>query len=109
MPAKANCDSSQKNSAVVIFLKRKIAAVFCFLRQNKPEDAEITEKNYTCILSVRCDTILNNIQWLSKEKADIVPENGVIFEEKAVTFYEGESVFNLLVREMKKIKFIWNL
>ena len=70
----------------------------------EPEDVEITEKNYTCILSVRCDTILNNIQWLSKEKADIVPENGVIFEERTVTFYEGESVFNLLVREMKKNK-----
>lgn len=70
----------------------------------EPEAAEITQKKYTCILSVRCDTILNNIQWLNKEKTDIVPEDGIIYEERAVTFYEGESVFNVLVREMKQNK-----
>ena len=31
-----------------------------------------------------------------------VPADGVIFPQTTVTFYEGESVFNLLQREMKK-------
>ncbi|MBR1970714.1 MAG: DUF4430 domain-containing protein [Clostridia bacterium] len=57
-----------------------------------------------CTLSVRCDTILNNITSFNKEKVDIVPQNGVVFAEKSVVFYEGESVFNLLVREMKQNK-----
>ena len=70
----------------------------------EPENAVITDKELTCTLSVRCDTILENIAWLDKEKVDIVPKDGVIFAEKAVTFYEGESVFNLLIREMKKNK-----
>ncbi|MBR3996513.1 MAG: DUF4430 domain-containing protein [Clostridia bacterium] len=70
----------------------------------EPQDAVISDKELTCTLSVRCDTILNNIAWLDKDKVDIVPKDGVIFAEKTVTFYEGESVFNLLMREMKRNK-----
>ncbi|MBP3359499.1 MAG: DUF4430 domain-containing protein [Clostridia bacterium] len=70
----------------------------------EPQDAVISDKELTCTLSVRCDTILQNISWLDAEKAEIVPEDGVILAEKTVTFYEGESVFNLLVREMKRNK-----
>lgn len=70
----------------------------------EPQDAVISDKEYTCTLSVRCDTILKNLTKLDKEKADIVPADGVIFAEKKVSFYEGESVFDLLFREMKKNK-----
>lgn len=70
--------------------------------QEKNIDA--TDNKLTCTLSVRCDTILENINWLKKEKVDIVPSDGVIFAEKKVVFYEGESVFNVLLREMKKNK-----
>lgn len=68
------------------------------------ENAVVTNKELTCTLSVRCDTILNNMKWLNKEKTQLVPKDGVIFSEKTVTFYEGESVFNLLLREMKRNK-----
>lgn len=68
----------------------------------EPQDAVVTNKEFTCTLSVRCDTILQNIAWLDKEKVDIVPKDGVIFAEKTVTFYDGESVFDLLFREMKQ-------
>lgn len=70
----------------------------------EPENAVISNKQHTCTLSVRCDTILENIAWLDKEKVQLVPKDGVIYAEKTVTFYEGESVFNLLVREMKRNK-----
>ncbi len=70
----------------------------------EPQDTQITDKALTCTLSVRCDTILKNIQWLKEEKVNIVPKDGVIFAEKEVTFYEGESVFNVTLREMKKNK-----
>lgn len=69
-----------------------------------PQDAVIKDTAYTCTLSVRCDTILKNIQWLDPEKVELVPEEGVIFPAAKVTFYEGESVFNVLLREMKKNK-----
>jgi len=70
----------------------------------EPQNATITDVERTCTLSVRCDTILNNIDWLDPEKVELVPEDGVIFATKTVTFYEGESVFNVLHREMKKAK-----
>jgi len=70
----------------------------------EPQDSVISDKELTCTLSVRCNTVLENLSWLDKEKLDIIPENGIIFEEKTVTFYEGESVFNLLLREMKRNK-----
>ncbi len=68
-----------------------------------PENTE-PPSALTCTLSVRCDTILQNMSWLEKGKADIIPKNGIIFAESAVSFYEGESVFNVLLREMKKNK-----
>lgn len=68
----------------------------------EPEDVTISDTAYTCTLTVRCDTILDNMGWLDPAKVDLVPEDGVIFPETTVTFYEGESVFNLLQREMKK-------
>ena len=70
----------------------------------EPENSLVTDKKLTCTLSVRCDTILNNIEYFDKEKVDILPKDGIIFAEKTVVFYEGESVFNLLMREMKRNK-----
>lgn len=70
----------------------------------EPQNIIISDNQYTCTLSVRCDTILNNIEWLDKEKLELIPEYGVLFEEREVTFFEGESVFNILLREMKKNK-----
>jgi hypothetical protein len=70
----------------------------------EPQNVNISDRLYTCTLSVRCDTILKNIKWLDPEKMELVPKDGVIFGKKEVTFYEGESVFNVLMREMKKNK-----
>jgi len=73
----------------------------------KPEPVEaqsavIGDTKLTCTLSVSCSTILNNMELLEKDKQALVPVDGVIFANKTVTFYEGESVFNVLQREMKK-------
>lgn len=68
----------------------------------EPQNTVISDKELTCTLSVRCDIILKNIKWLDKDKIHLVPKDGVVFAEKTVTFYEGESVFNLLLREMKR-------
>ena len=70
----------------------------------EPQDSIIGDVEYTCTLSVRCDTVLDNIDWLDPEKVELVPEDGVIFARTSVTFYEGESVFNVLQRERKKAK-----
>ncbi len=67
-----------------------------------PEESTVTDAELTCTLSVRCDTILNNLSLVDSSKSGLVPKNGIIFSEKKVSFYEGESVFNLLYREMKQ-------
>jgi hypothetical protein len=40
----------------------------------------------------------------NKDKLEVLPDDGVIFPATKVTFYEGESVFDVLLREMKKAK-----
>lgn len=55
-------------------------------------------------LSVSCRTILNNMELLDPDKKDMVPEDGVIYGEREVSFNPGESVFDLVLREMKNNK-----
>ncbi len=62
-----------------------------------PTEAPI--ERTACTLSIRCDTILNNMTSLDSAKAEIVPPNGVIYSSKTVEFTEGESVFDVLLRE----------
>ena len=70
----------------------------------EPQEIEISSVKQTCKISVSCSTILNNIEWLDEEKIELVPEEGVILPLTEVVFYEGESVFNVLQREMKRNK-----
>lgn len=68
----------------------------------KTVETEEPNKELFCTLSIRCDTILNNLDWLDKNKTSFVPSSGIIFPPTKVVFYEGESVFNVLLRELKK-------
>jgi len=52
----------------------------------------------TCTISIRCDTILSNMDKLKAAKKDIVPLDGVILQSRPVTFTEGESVFDVFKR-----------
>lgn len=70
----------------------------------EPEDAVLGQESYTCTLSVECHTILDNMKNLDPEKVELIPADGIIFPATEVTFYEGESVLNILQREMKKNK-----
>ena len=66
------------------------------------EETPKEEKNELyCTLSVRCDTVFDNISRVSSETLEILPENSIIFAEQQVEFQEGESVFDVLLREMK--------
>ncbi len=65
----------------------------------EPEDQEVDKgKTYTCTFSIECSTILNNLDQLDPDKLEMVPSGGVILEKTTVTFYEGESVFDVLQR-----------
>lgn len=55
-----------------------------------------------CTLSISCATVLDNMESLTKGKEEIIPEKGVVLSPIRTIFYEGESVFNVLSREIKK-------
>ena len=62
------------------------------------------QKKYTCTFSIECSTILDNLDELDPDKIELVPSNGVILPPTDVTFYEGESVFDVLQRVCKENK-----
>ena len=64
----------------------------------EPEDAKITNVEHTCTISISCATILDNMEWLAPEKRELVPEDGWVLKPIEVTFYEGESAFDVLRR-----------
>ena len=69
----------------------------------EPEDQDVDKgKTYTCTFSIECSTILNNLDQLDPDKLEMVPSSGVILPTTTVTFYEGESVFDVLQRLCKE-------
>ena len=71
----------------------------------EPDNSEINNKKaYTCTFSIECSTILNNLKNLDPDKLELIPVNGVILAPIKVTFYEGESVFDVLQRVCKEKK-----
>lgn len=63
--------------------------------------SESTSSNVsTCTVTVRCDTILDNIEKLTEGKETLVPSNGVILSTVTVEFKDGETVFDVLKRAL---------
>ena len=83
-----------------------------YVPESQPAQAVQTPQGHTVnedgsfmvYLTVRVDTILNNMNLLCTEKHELVPANGVIFPMTAVEAFEGESVFNVLQREMRRAR-----
>lgn len=53
---------------------------------------------YTCTLSIECASIFNNLSMLNQNKLELLPAGGIILPPTTVSFYEGESVFDVLQR-----------
>ncbi|QNK60208.1 DUF4430 domain-containing protein [Paenibacillus sp. PAMC21692] len=75
--------------------------------EGKPEPVEWQdavvedEVEYKATLSVTAKTILNNLHLFDQDKLEMLPEDGVIYAPRTVTFNKGESVFDVLLREMR--------
>lgn len=66
----------------------------------EPGSVEIDKsKPGTCYLRIACDSILDNMEDLTEGKDVLIPADGMIFGEQEVTFYQGESVYDVLLRE----------
>ena len=67
---------------------------------DKIQNPDPSDNTLTCTMKISCETALGK----TSDKITLIPENGILYPEQNVVFYEGESVFNVLVREMKKQK-----
>lgn len=70
--------------------------------ENPYADDQSDERS--CYVSVVCDTIYSNLDYFNKEKLEILPQKGIILPSTKVEFYEGESVFSVTHRVLKKNK-----
>ena len=68
----------------------------------EPEDMVIGSDYFTVTLSVRGHNILYNLDLLHRDKHELIPADGWILPPTEVVAYQGESVFNLLQREMRR-------
>ena len=64
--------------------------------ENRLVESEDTEN--LCTITIRCDTIFDNLDSLEEAKAPYVPENGEILPVITVEFTPGETVFDVLHR-----------
>lgn len=87
-----------------------IQAVEVDVPEGKPQPVEEEgheidkSESGTCTLTVECSTILHNMEKLDTAKTALVPEDGIIYATREVTFYDGETVFDVLKRELQKEK-----
>lgn len=74
----------------------------------KGSTAEVEDTNgdakLTCTLEVRCDTLLAQLDKLQKDKAALVPKDGVILKETEIEFEAGASVFDVFRKVLKEQK-----
>ncbi|MCH5185780.1 MAG: DUF4430 domain-containing protein [Oscillospiraceae bacterium] len=66
---------------------------------NRDDIENPTDGKLHCTLSISCTEILNEPGFSSKAK--VVPPDGIIYSSQNVSFGEGETVFDVLSREMK--------
>jgi hypothetical protein len=60
-----------------------------------------TDEKFFLTLSVRVDALLYDMDLLHGEKRELIPEDGIIFPATKINFQSGESVFDVLQREMR--------
>ncbi|HPF19756.1 MAG TPA: DUF4430 domain-containing protein [Syntrophomonas sp.] len=56
----------------------------------------------TCTLTVQCTTIFDHLDRFDDRKRQVLPPDGIIYPVTGIVFTPGESVLDVLQREMKK-------
>ena len=66
--------------------------------------ADLTDETgeYTCTITIRCDTVLSNKGKLNEAKAPYIPDDGIILAQVTAAFAPGETVFDVLQRVCEK-------
>ena len=67
----------------------------------KKEEEPATESGGSCTIYIECKTLLDHMDELKESKRGYVPSDGVILKKTTVSFCEGETVYDVLVRTCK--------
>lgn len=67
---------------------------------NEKQETVQAEKKLVCSFSVSCNTALANIDRLVPEKRPLIPPDGILYKREDAVFNKGDTVFDLLLREM---------
>jgi hypothetical protein len=93
------------NKIKLILFAIIILSAAVFTGCDKSEDDNIADSSkLSCSIEIRCDTILDNMDKLVEGKAELIPEDGLIIKIEKAEFTEGESVFDVLQRELQDRK-----
>lgn len=65
---------------------------------DKSAATSVSDAAPACTLSISCKVLLDNMDKLKPDKAELVPEDGLLLAPVSVPLKEGESVFDLLRR-----------
>ncbi len=68
------------------------------------DDAAVGTEQGTCVISISCATLVDDLDKLKAEKRELVPEDGWLLPEMEVSFTQGESVFDVLKRVCREEK-----
>ena len=100
-----------KKDIIVILLAVMLVAVFVLNTDFKTVEEyytehadDISEGDETVFISIRCDSIFENADKLDPTLKDIVPKNGAILERTEYVLRSGDTVFDVLVRAIRKNK-----
>ena len=86
---------------VSLVSERSEASIEASTFEESSADTSTGEENI-CFLAIDCATILNNLENLNSDKADILPTDGIILEKTEISFASGETVYDLLIRVCKE-------
>lgn len=64
--------------------------------EDEDSSSSDSEGSKTCTITIRCDTILENMDNLKSGKNQYVPSNGVILAKSKISFDDGDTVFDVL-------------
>ncbi len=70
----------------------------------KREQHSENKKEGTCTLLVECQSVLDNMDRLEQQLKGYIPESGIIFSEQSVAFYSGDTVYDVMKRELEREK-----
>lgn len=56
---------------------------------------------YNCSLSISCSDILKNKDQFNADQLSVVPKDGLIYQVSGIVFKDGDTVYDVLIREMK--------